>query len=339
MADTVHVLSAQRLTPAQLDQLRAVSPRLVVEQRPAFTAAAVQEALTPETEILLTGRTDFAPEHAPALRWVQLTNAGVNSAHGSALWNSPISITNASGIHAGHLSQYTLAVMLAHAHHLPLAQRLQARRAWPHKEKERILTPWELRGRTVGILGYGAIGRELGRLAQALGMRVLATKRAEASPRFDGWTPAGTGDPDGTIPERYYTLEELPDLLAASDVVVLALPLVQATLHVIGAAELAAMRPDALLVNIGRGPLIDQNALIAALEAGKLGGAALDVTDPEPLPADSPLWGFENVQITPHISGMSANYDALTADLFAENLRRYLAGDPLLNLVDRERGY
>ncbi|KPV48253.1 hypothetical protein SE17_39065, partial [Kouleothrix aurantiaca] len=134
MADTVHVLAARRLTPAQLDQLRAVSPRLIIEQRPAFTAAAVQEALTPETEILLTGRTDFAPEHAPALRWVQLTNAGVHSAHGSALWNSPISITNASGIHAGHLSQYTLAVMLAHAHHLPLAQRLRLEPIlWRHR--------------------------------------------------------------------------------------------------------------------------------------------------------------------------------------------------------------
>ena len=339
MADTVHVLSAQRLTPAQLDQLRAVSPRLRIEQRPAFSAAALEAALTPETEILLTGRTDFAPEHAPALRWVQLTNAGVNSAHGSALWNSPIAITNASGIHAGHLAQYTLAVMLSHAHHLPRTQRLQARRQWAGAEKERILTPWELRGRTLGILGYGAIGRELARLARALGMRVLATKRADTSPRFDGWTPDGTGDPDGSIPAQFYSLDELPALLAASDVVVLALPLVDATRHIIGAAALAAMRADALIVNIGRGALIDQGALIAALEAGALGGAALDVTDPEPLPSDSPLWGFENVQITPHIAGMSAHYDALTADLFAENLRRYLAGEPLFNLVDRERGY
>lgn len=339
MEEPIHILSVEDLSPAQIDQLRAVSPRLIIEQQPCESSAAIEQALTPQTTILLTNAARFGLMNAPNLRWVQLTSAGVNHAYGTALWQNDITLTNASGVHAAHLAEYVLAVILAHAHRLPQAQRLQARAHWPGREKGDLLMPAELRGRTIGILGYGAIGREVGRLAQTFGLRVLATRRTTGPPQFDGWTPAGTGDPDGSIPARYYDLPELHALLADSDVVVLALPLSQATHHIIDASALATMRPAALLVNIGRGGLIDQDALITALRAGKLGGAALDVTNPEPLPPDSPLWGFENVQITPHIAGMSSRYNEYVTELFAENLRRYLAGTPLLNLVDRARGY
>ena len=140
-------------------------------------------------------------------------------------------------------------------------------------------------------------------------MHVLATKRRGHPAAFDGWSPVGTGDPDGRIPERFYDLDELHTLLAACDAIVLALPLSKQTQCIIGKAELSVMRPHTFLINIGRGALIEQNALIAALQQQRLGGAALDVTDPEPLPADSPLWAMENVIITPHIAGLSTHYN------------------------------
>jgi phosphoglycerate dehydrogenase-like enzyme len=141
------------------------------------------------------------------------------------------------------------------------------------------------------------------------------------------------------VPERFYTLDDLHALLRECDAVVLALPLSERTRHIIAAPELAAMQPHALVINIGRGGLIDQPALVDALEAGRIGGAALDVTDPEPLPEDSPLWTLDNVILTPHIGGMSPHYTDRAIDLFAHNLDRYLRNEPLLNVVERDRGY
>jgi phosphoglycerate dehydrogenase-like enzyme len=207
------------------------------------------------------------------------------------------------------------------------------------KQLELFQQPQELAGMTLGIVGYGAIGRQVAHLAQAFGMHVLATKRADRPASFDGWTPAGTGDPDGTIPEQFYPLDELHTMLSACDAIVLALPLTKATQHIIGAEELAVIRPHALLVNIARGALIDQNALITALREHRLGGAALDVTDPEPLPTESPLWKLDNVLITPHISGFSRLYNDRVVELFSENLSRYLRGEALLNTVQRNLGY
>jgi phosphoglycerate dehydrogenase-like enzyme len=233
-----------------------------------------------------------------------------------------------------------LAMLLAHAHHLPLAYRLQNHAQWASSSQQlKAFVSPEIRGKTLGILGYGAIGREVARLARACGLRILATKRRGQSATFDGWSPVGTGDPDGHIPEQFYDLDELHLLLPECDAILLALPLSKQTQHIIGKAALSLMRPHAFIVNIGRGALIDHNELIAALQAQRLGGAALDVTDPEPLPTESPLWSMENVMITPHIAGLSTHYNDRIADLMSENLRRYLAGEPLLNFVRRELGY
>lgn len=247
-------------------------------------------------------------------------------------------LTSANGVHAVQIGEYNITMILAHFHHLRTLFHGQDRCEWL-KGSEHSLQPRELRDMTIGIVGYGAIGRETARLASAFGMRILATKRPSSSARYDGWMPAGTGDPDGTIPERYYSMQELPELLRQSDVVVLTLPLTDATRHVIGKAELESMQPHALLVNIGRGPLIDQDALIEALRNKRIGGAALDVTTPEPLPSDSPLWTLDNVIITPHISGMSNKERERVLELFALNLRRYIEGQPLINLVNRAEGY
>lgn len=342
----VHLLSVLRLNEQQLARLREVSPRLVVSQQTlpfdkAYRVASEDFArvLSPEVEILCTYNGSFDIALAPNLRWVQVNSAGVDFLYDTPLWKSEIAITNASGIHAIQISEYVFSMLLAYTYHLPLALRFQAQAHWAADQDRRRMITRELRGKTLGILGYGAIGREVARLASTFGMRVLATKRPESSARFDGWTSPGTGDPDGSIPERFYALDELPLLLPECDMLLLALPLSPPTHHILGSTELALLRSHAFVVNIGRGPLIDTDALIEALQADKLGGVALDVTDPEPLPPTSPLWQMENVILTPHVAGLTVHYEDRLVDLLCENLRRYLHDEPLLNLVQRERGY
>jgi phosphoglycerate dehydrogenase-like enzyme len=345
MNELVHVLSVLHLSERHLAQLRSVSPRLVVQQHSIspeeqwVRASDQQKVLSPDTEILYTHIAPFDLRLTPRLRWVQVDSAGVDLLHNTPLWKSDIPITSANGVHAVQIAEHVLAMLLAHAHHLPLAYRLQERAHWASGQQLEAFVSPELRGKTLGIVGYGAIGREVARLAAAYGMCVLATKRRGQPAAFNGWSPVGTGDPDGSIPERFYDLDELHTLLAKCDAIVLALPVSKQTRHLIGKAELSAMRPHAFLINIGRGALIDQNELIAALQEQRLGGAALDVTDPEPLSADSLLWSMDNVIVTPHIAGLSTHYNDRIVDLMSENLRRYLAGESLLNLVQRELGY
>ncbi|HEX7733216.1 MAG TPA: D-2-hydroxyacid dehydrogenase [Ktedonobacteraceae bacterium] len=342
----IHVLSVLNLSERHLERIRAVSPRLVVEQRPlspdqTYRASAQEFAgiLTPEVEVLYAHTAPFNLDLVPDLRWVQINSAGVEELYDTPLWRSEVAITNASGIHAVQIAEYVLGMLLSYAHHFPEAARLQNSSRWPAIPEKLSLSTRELRGKTLGILGYGAIGREVARLASAFGMRILATLRSGHSPEFDGWTPPGTGDPGGSLPEHYYDLGALSALLPECDMLVLALPLNSQTHHLIGQAELALMRRHAFLVNIGRGPLIDHAALVAALQARSIGGAALDVTEPEPLPASSPLWTLDNAIITPHISGMSAYYNDRIVELFCASLQRYLVGQSPFNLVQRERGY
>ncbi len=347
MYEPVHFLSVLHLSEQHLEQLRSVSPRLVVQQHSisseeqwlSASRQQLAEIISPQTQILYTHSAPFDMELVPRLRWVQVDSAGVNLLHNTPLWKSNVPITSANGVHAVQIAEHVLAMLLAHAHHLPLACRLQAQAQWAYGQQLDAFVSPEIRGKTLGILGYGAIGREVARLAAACGLRVLATKRRGQSAVYDGWSPVGTGDPDGRIPERFYDLDELHLLLPECDAIVLALPLTEQTYHIIGRAALSLMRPHAFIVNIARGALIDQDELVAALQARRLGGVALDVTDPEPLPAESPLWSMENVMITPHVAGLSTHYNDRVVDLMCENLRRYLAGEPLLNLVRRELGY
>lgn len=321
----------RHLSEKHLQQLQAISPQLIIEQR----SGPLEEALTSEIEVLNANSGQLNLQKASNLRWVQVDSAGVNHFYNTPLWQSNITITSANGIHSIQIAEHVLMGLLALSHHLPRALHSQLASTW----ERGFPAPFELRGTTLGIIGYGAIGREVARLASAFGMHILATKRSDRSAHFDGWTPAHTGDPEGNIPEHYYPLEELPSMLSACDAVVLALPLTERTHHAIGKAEIAAMRPHTFIINIGRGGLIDQDALIAALQEGRIAGAALDVTDPEPLPTESPLWKMKNVIITPHVSGNSLHYADRVIELFAENLRRYIHNEPLFNVVQRELGY
>ncbi len=335
---TLNVLLTLRFTPAQLDKLRAVSPRLHIQQRTVRQGMALADVLDPHVHILYAAAADFPLSAVPHLRWVQLHSAGVEHIMDTEVWRGDLPITSLNGIHAVPIAEYVLALLLAFAHRVPRMLDYQHRAEWAG-ERWATFVPLELRGKTLGLVGYGAIGREVARLGAAFGMRILATKRTASDPRYTGWQQAGVGDPEGRLPERFYPPEELAALLAASDYVVVTTPLTDETEGLLGAAELAAMKRSAFLVNVGRGAVIDQAALVQALQTGRLAGAGLDVFDPEPLPPDSPLWGMDNVILSPHISGFTPRYDDWATDLFAENLRRFLDDDPLINLVDRARGY
>jgi D-2-hydroxyacid dehydrogenase (NADP+) len=286
------------------------------------------EPILGDTEVLLTNPVvpDDIVERAPNLKWLQLTSAGVDRLLDAPVVNSPVAVTTASGIHATPISEYVIGTMLAFAKSLPKAFRAQQERAW------RPFWPDELEDETAGVLGVGAIGARVVKLAKALDMRVLALRRS-ASRRLTG-DESGVPGVDEMLPPS-----DLPYLLAESDYVVVALPLTPESRNLIGEPELRGMKPNAVIVNIGRGAIIDEAALVRALKEGWIAGAALDVFQQEPLSPESELWGLENVILTPHISGGTPRYMERAVGLFCDNLRRYLEGEPLRNVVDQARGY
>lgn len=336
----IEVLSTLRFTNNLLDTLRAVSPRLHVIQQTCHDVGEVAAALTshPTVEVLYTFHVPpGATELAPRLEWVQLHSAGADHILDSPLMDSQVSITTTSGIHAIPIAEYVFASILAHRWRVPHWTHCQRKGQWP-SGRWNLYARSELRASTLGVVGYGSIGREVGRLGQAFGMRVVALRRS-AERGKEGYAVDKTGDPDGAIPDRFYPPEALYEMLADCDYVVIALPLTPATTHYISERELRAMKSTAYLVNVARGAIVDEAALIKALREGWIAGAGLDVFEEEPLPADSPLWELETALISPHVAGFTRRYDERAAALFAQNLARYLAGEPLLNLVDKTRGY
>jgi phosphoglycerate dehydrogenase-like enzyme len=336
----IEVLCTLRFSEDLLDTLRAVSPQLRVTQQTCHNADEVAAALTehPAVEILYGYHVPKEVlDLAPQLRWVQLHSAGADHILNDPILHSDVVITTASGIHATPIAEYVFASMLAYRWRVALWTHCQREGKWPSGRLDLFARP-ELRGSVLGIVGYGSIGREVGRLGRAFGMRVLALRRS-AGRTEEGYAVDNTGDPGGAIPERFYPPEDLHEMLAECDYVVIALPLTPDTTHYIGEAELKAMKPSAYLVNIARGAIVDEAALITALREGWIAGAGLDVFEQEPLPADSPLWDQENALLSPHVAGFTLRYDERAAALFAQNLAHYLAGEPLLNLVDRSRGY
>jgi len=333
--ESVHILSTLSFPDALLDRLRSVSPRLVVRQHNTSSVDDVPPELWDRVEVLYTISAIPDPARVPDLRWVQLHSAGVNHVRGTPLWASDVTITTASGIHAPTIAEYVLMMMLAFAHRLPRMIYYQGQGEWP-SQRWRKFVPQELRGATVGILGYGSIGREIGRLAHAFGMRVLGTRRGIASESTMYELP---GLAAGYEPDRLYPPDQLAEMLPECDYVALTVPYTSATHHLIDEVALRAMKPTAVLINVARGAVVDETALIRALREGWVAGAALDVFEQEPLPKDSALWTMDNVIISPHVAGFTPDYDDRTTTLFAENLRRYLAGEALLNQVERGREY
>lgn len=338
----VNVVIYHRLTERQLQSIAAVSPeirvqvglpaaRLQTEPGSAAFPAADIEKLLPSADVLFTFR---LPENtlakATRLKWLALASAGTDQARAAGFFEShagagtEVAITTSSGIHARPMGEYVLAAMLMFAHRFPRAFRQQASRQWERWDSS------ELDGMTLGIVGLGHIGQEVARLGLALGMTVVATRRSASAEEV---VPMDGGQVE-LVPTA-----QLNDLLSRSDFVVLSLPLVADTVRLIGRAELDAMKTTAYLINVSRGKVVDEAVLIEALAGGRIAGACLDVFEQEPLPAESPLWGMENVIVTPHVAGSHERYEERAVELLCENLRRFLAGQPLLNLVDKVRGY
>jgi phosphoglycerate dehydrogenase-like enzyme len=335
----IHVLSTLEFSKDLLARIRAVSNRIALTQHTSPDVDHIPTKLLAQAEVLYTFGALPQPEQAPHLRWVQLNSAGANHVLQHPLFATDVMFTTVSGLHSINIGEYVFASILAWSRHLNELLDFQRKGEWP-SNRWACCQPSELRGATIGILGYGSIGREVGRLAKVFGMRVLALKRnAQAPGERSSFEIPGLGDPHGTLPDVLYRPDQLREMLAQCDYVVMAVPLTPETRGMIGEAELHAMKPTSYLVNIARGEVCDEPALIRALQGKWIAGAGLDVFAQEPLPHDSPLWKLPNVILTPHISGFSPNYDQRAADIFCENLRRYIAGQPLLNVVGKTTGY
>ncbi len=265
------------------------------------------------------------------LRWLQIESAGFSQLFPHRLGERGVTVTNARGIFDCPIAEWNIAMMINLVRDLRTLIRNQDARIWDRSAQ----FTGEIRGRTVGIWGYGGIGRETARLAKAMGMTVHVLTRSGMKSRADSTCIPGTGDPDGSAPDRYFTEQEKIAFLGGLDFLILALPLTTKTEGLIGEAELRALPSGAFLLNPARGPLIQQEALLAVLRDGHLGGAALDTHYQYPLPAEHPLWGFPHVILTPHISGttFSPHFREGVLNIFRENARRFVAGEPLLNVI------
>jgi phosphoglycerate dehydrogenase-like enzyme len=281
-----------------------------------------------DAEVLFT--LSLRPEQfvaAKQLRWIHTPTAAVHQFMFPELVNSDVVLTNSREVHGPVVAEHVIALILALAKKIPQAALLQQKRTWgqePMWQEPPHLR--EIAGATLGLVGVGSIGRRVAEMAAALGMRVIAVRE-----HVDRTLPTGV--------EQVFAFQDLDELLGQSDYVVLAAPLTPATEGLMNAERLAKMKPSACLINVGRGPQVDESALAEALRAKRIGGAALDVFEKEPLPADSPLWDLENLLITPHTAGLTEKLWYRHYELFSGNLRRYLAHRPLQFVVDKQKGY
>jgi len=339
MGAPIEVLVTLPFADHLMDRLRAVSPRLSFSVIKAAKTEEISAEVWNRIEILYTNRILPSPDQAPLLRWVQFHWAGVEHVvNESLITEGRVIATSLSGASASQMAEYVLTMILSLGHRLLDLLASQKRAEWPQDRWTRF-TPLELRQSTVGIVGYGSIGRQVARLLQPFGATVLATKRDVRRPEDAEYVPAGMGDPTGELVHRLYPAEALRSMLKECDYVVITVPKTPATLRLISSEELAVMKPTAFLIDVSRGGIVDQEALLRVLRDRKIAGAALDVFPEEPLPSNSPLWKLPNVIITPHISGNTPNYDERAVELFAANLQRYLIGEPLFNRIDPQRGY
>ena len=253
------------------------------------------------------------------LRWVQATSAGVERQVYPAFKNSDIILTNAAGLYASQAAEQAFALLLGLTRGINYFSHNQAEHKWRGK---RLI---EINGWTLGIVGMGGFGIQMAQRGKGFNMHVIAV---------DAYRKDKPDFVDELMP-----IDKLDNLMSRADVVMIACPLTPETHHFINAEKLALMKPTAYLINVARGKIIDEQALIAALKQGQIAGAGLDVCEVEPLPADSPLWDLDNVIITPHVAGQSQHRPRLTIEFFCDNLKRYLAGEPLKNVVQKELGF
>ncbi len=331
---TLNIGLSSRPSQESLDLIQSVSPRIRILDMSEYLA---QEAASPEAkakadkmlaqiEILFLGRTPSnVAKRAPKLKWVQWLGTGVDHlARGGLFEGNSYQVTNVVGTNALAIAEHACMFMLMWAKKAP--GWLEQQRTADYR-RDTVRADF-LEGRTLGVLGLGGIGMETARLGKAFRMRVLATRRSATAIQYN------VGDVDELWPPA-----RLRELLAACDYVVNALPLTKETEHIIGEAEFRAMKPTSFYVNVGRGKLVDEAAMVRALQQKQIAGAGLDVFETEPLPKESPLWAMQNVFITPHVSGDIIDNRERAVRFFVENLKRYMAGQPLKNVIDPDKGY
>jgi D-2-hydroxyacid dehydrogenase (NADP+) len=319
-----HPFEQWRAKPIMPDTIRRRWPEMNVVHLPDFEHLPGE---LPDTDIFIGS--SLRPEqfaHARRLKWIHSTAAGVSQLMYPELRNSGVLLTNPSGIFSPPMAEHTMGLMVALARNFPDCVRYQDRAQWAQQQISAVPQPLsELNGKLLLIVGYGSIGRELARRARAFDMRV--------------WGVTRSGNGDATLAEKIFSVAQLNTALPDADYVVLAAPETAETQHLIGAAQIAKMKWGARLINMGRGSLLDEAALIRALESRALSSAALDVTTTEPLRADSPLWKARNLFITPHTSGVSDRLWQRETDLLMDLLERWFDGRELFNVVDFSRGY
>jgi phosphoglycerate dehydrogenase-like enzyme len=319
-----HPFTFWRPQPVMAQTIRARWPEMPVLHLPDYDRLPAE---LPDTDIFV-GYSLRAEQliHATKLKWIHSTAAGVAQLMYPELRDSGIVVTNPSGVFSPPMAEHTMGLLLALARNFPDSTRHQDRSHWGQQDiwdKPQRLT--ELSGQVLLIVGFGSIGREVAKRAGAFDMRV--------------WGVTRSGHGDTAHAEKLFSAQQLEEALPHADYVVIAAPETSETRHLIGAAQIARMKPGARLINVGRGSLLDESALIRALEQGALGGAALDVTSVEPLPHDSPLWRAPNLFITPHTSAVSDRLWHRETALLMDLLERWFDGREMFNQVDFARGY
>jgi phosphoglycerate dehydrogenase-like enzyme len=296
----------------------------------AFTHAQSEEeavAAAADADILLTARCPASVvNHAGRLRWVQSSASAVSSLPLSDLSSRNVVVTNTRTVQGGPIAEHVMGGILVLSRRYDRALAAQRERRWIQNELMEDACPWSLRDKTITILGLGSIGREVARRARAFDMKVTGIRRRASEPK-------------PPFVDRVLGPDGLDDGLRGCDVLVIAAPFLASTDRLIGTDQLALLHSGAILVNVARGKIVDQAAMIAALQSGQLGGAVLDVFDHEPLDSSSPLWTLPNVVITPHTASLRPDHWDDVIDLFSENLRRFARGEGLLNTVDPNAGY
>jgi phosphoglycerate dehydrogenase-like enzyme len=319
------------LDESGLRRLREL-PGVTVRELPPRSA---EESVAPE---LLRGQHVLLCKIPPKnfddlidLELMQISSVGYEHLRHLGLADRPVRVCNARGLYDTAIAEWNLAMMINLTRDLRGMMGNQDRALWDRDDRFHQ----EIRGRVVGLWGYGGIGRETARLAKAFGLTVHVLSRSAVGPRRDACVLPGTGDPEGTLPDRLYMPGQELDFLAGLDFLVLAIPRTQRTTGLVGARELHALPETAFLLNPARGPIVQEEALLTALREGWIAGAAIDTHFAYPLPPEHPLWRMPNVILTPHISGSdhSRDFPPRLADLFVQNVERYLADRPLLNLV------
>jgi phosphoglycerate dehydrogenase-like enzyme len=324
------------LPEPQAERIRKLSPDIELRILLPWGGPIAKDVLR-DAEVIYTAAADFSPGAAPRLRFVQTNSAAINPIHGKPILSSSIPICNVAGAYTAAVSECAIGMLLAVTRRIPTGVRFQSQGRWPQEYDEWCGT--DLYGKTMGIVGYGSIGRHIARIAQAMGMTVLACKRNPRQRRDHSFLLPGTGDPEGRIPKSWFGPDRIPEMFRESDVAMLALPHAPTTERLIGRKEISALPRHAVFANVGRGAVVDEEALVEALQSGAIAGAALDVFVNEPLPADSPLWKMPNVLIMPHVASWTDMQTTHAAEVLVENLSRTLQGQPLVNVIDRKLLY